>query len=37
MLGAEVNADLAAFAKLLVYLDVTLGAHLKTFSAIYKF
>jgi len=32
MLGAEVNANFAAFAKLLVYLDVTLGAHLKTFS-----
>jgi hypothetical protein len=37
MLGAEVNANLAALAKLLVDLDIALGAHLKASDTIYQF
>jgi hypothetical protein len=37
MLGAEVDANLAALAKLLVDLDVALGAHFKASDTIYQF
>jgi len=37
MLGAEVNANLAALAKLLVDLDIAFYAHLKAFSQYIQF
>jgi hypothetical protein len=36
MLGAEMDAKLASLAKLLVYFDITLRAHLNAFFMIYS-
>jgi hypothetical protein len=37
MLGTEVDANLAALAKLLVDLDIAFGAHLKASNTIFQF